>query len=95
MVIGPVSRRLDSSYSVLDAPLRAGEPQEPKALLTGLGVASVAPGWNPSPRLTLWASVLRATMTPQATDRRMAVLLDLAAVVVQLPLSGTRQIRSY
>jgi hypothetical protein len=42
---------------VLDAPLRAGKPQGPKALLTGLGVAWVAPGKNPSPRLILWASV--------------------------------------
>jgi hypothetical protein len=57
MVIRPVSGRLDWSHSVLDAPLRAGKPQEPKALLTGLGVAWVAPGKNPSPRLILWASM--------------------------------------
>jgi hypothetical protein len=42
--IRPVSGRLDWSYSVVEAPHRAGEPQEPKALLTGLGVAWVAPG---------------------------------------------------
>lgn len=33
------------------------------------------------------------TMTPQVADRRMAVLFDLAAVVVQLPLSWTKQKR--
>jgi hypothetical protein len=43
---------------MLDAPLRTGKPQEPKALLTGLGVAWVAPDWDPSPRLTLWAPFL-------------------------------------
>jgi hypothetical protein len=39
--------------------------------------------------------VANYTMTPQAVDRRMAVLLPLAAVVVQVPLSCAKQIRSY
>jgi hypothetical protein len=56
--IRPVSGRLVWSNSMLDAPLRTGKPQEPKALLTGLGVAWVAPDWDPSPRLTLWAPFL-------------------------------------
>jgi hypothetical protein len=93
--IRPVSGRLDWVYTVLEAPHRAGEPQEPKALLAGLGVAWVAPGWDPSPRLTLWVCVANYTMTPQVVDRRMAVLLYLAAVVVQLPLSCAKQIRSW
>jgi hypothetical protein len=77
------------------APLRAGKPQEPKALLPGLGVAWVAPVWYPSPNLTLWRARRQPTMTPQAADRRMAVLVDLAAVVVQDLLSYARRIRNH
>jgi hypothetical protein len=53
--IRPFSVHLGWSQSVLAAPLRAGKAQEPKALLTGLGVAWVAPDEDPSPRLNLWA----------------------------------------
>jgi hypothetical protein len=52
-MIRPFSARFEWAASVLTAPLRAGKPQEPKALLTGLGVAWVAPAEDPSPRLNL------------------------------------------
>ncbi|KAF2824840.1 hypothetical protein CC86DRAFT_420081 [Ophiobolus disseminans] len=45
-----------SGATACNAPLRAGKPQEPKALHTRLGVAWVAPDWDPSPRLVEWAS---------------------------------------
>jgi hypothetical protein len=81
---------------VLDAPLHAGKPQEPKALHTGLGVAWVAPSPRPlTSSHPMYGSLAEYTMTPQAVGRRMAVLLYLAAVVVQLPLSCTRHVRWY
>lgn len=45
------------NLSVLDASLRADKPQEPKALHTCLGVAWVAPDWDPSPGSDEWESV--------------------------------------
>lgn len=92
--IRPPGVRLKWTKNVLEtSAFSAGKPKD-QGSIHRLGVAWVAPAQDPSPRShPMGFSAANYPMTPQAADRRMAVLHDLAAVVVQLPLSCTRRFR--